>query len=392
MPVFHLRLAAPPYLTLKHVPLFGYVGEAIHFAQNPENWNYYLPVLRNHSPLVVLVSSFPRLHCLGAAHSSADMAENCDINIMDICHSLLDINTHEKQSLSKEVPSDNDGDSLSKEEKERQRRKKIGQANKGRIPWNKGRKHSSETCERIKQRTIEALKDPKVRKKMSEHPRPHSAESKAKMRSSLRRVWGQRLKWKQLREKIFLSWVESIAEEAKKGGSGQKELHWDSYEKIKLELHLQQLQHDAEKKKAKAKEMANKRAKKAEQAKAKTVARLDHERKEDGVINEDDEELTVPQGLKRNKRLTKLDRKTLIDGQVAAQRDITMSHISSLEKLDLELVKREKIRKGVSFADQIRAAKNKKMELAMVATSSIRAVDEKPGKRKYSDSCTHFSN
>ncbi|TQD73133.1 hypothetical protein C1H46_041336 [Malus baccata] len=370
MPVFHLRLAAPPYSTLKHVPLFGYVGEATHFAQNPENWNYYLPVLRNRSPSVILVSSFPRLHCLGAAHSSADMAENCDI--MDICHSLLDINAHES-------PSVNDNDSLSKEEKERQRRKKIGQANKGRIPWNKGRKHSSETCERIKQRTIEALKDPKVRKKMSEHPRPHSAESKAKMRSSLRRVWGQRLKWKRLREKIFLSWVESIAEEAKKGGSGQKELHWDSYEKIKLELHLQQLQHAAEKKKAKAKEMANERAKKAEQAKAKTVARLDHKRKEDGVINEDDEELTVPQGLKHSKRLMKLDRKTLIDGQVAAQRDITMSHISSLEKLDLELVKREKIRKGVSFADQIRAAKNKKMEIAMVASSSILAVDEIPG-------------
>lgn len=135
-------MAAPPYSTLECVPLFGYVGEATHFAQNPENWNYYLPVLRNRSPSVVLVSSFPRLHCLGAAHSSADMAENCDI--MDICHSLLDINTHEKQSLSKEVPSVNDSsDSLSKEEKERQRRKKIGQANKGRIPWNKGRKHSS---------------------------------------------------------------------------------------------------------------------------------------------------------------------------------------------------------------------------------------------------------
>ncbi|KAM2508818.1 hypothetical protein ACFX1W_030973 [Malus domestica] len=69
------------------------------------------------------------------------------------------------------------------------------------------------------------------------------------------------------------------------------------------------------------------RARKAGQAKAKTVARLDCE--EDGVINEDDEELTVPQGLKRNKRVTNLDRKTLIDGQVAAQRDIS-KHVTYL--------------------------------------------------------------
>ncbi|CAB4277382.1 unnamed protein product [Prunus armeniaca] len=91
------------------------------------------------------------------------------------------------------------------------------------------------------------------------------------MRSSLRRVWGQRLKWKRLREKLFLSWVESIAEAAKKGGSGQHELCWDSYEKIKQKLHLQELQRAAEKKKEKAKERAKKRAMTAEQVKEKNM-------------------------------------------------------------------------------------------------------------------------
>lgn len=47
-------------------------------------------------------------------------------------------------------------------ETEMQRRRKIGLANKGRIPWNKGRKHNEETRERISKRTIEALSDPKV--------------------------------------------------------------------------------------------------------------------------------------------------------------------------------------------------------------------------------------
>lgn len=79
-----------------------------------------------------------------------------------------------------------------KDRKEMRRRRKIGLANKGKTPWNKGRKHSAgkillfllhhdhlmqllivfvfsffsfcllETRERIKQRTIEALRDPKV--------------------------------------------------------------------------------------------------------------------------------------------------------------------------------------------------------------------------------------
>lgn len=46
---------------------------------------------------------------------------------------------------------------------ETERRRKIGFANKGRTPWNKGKKHSAETRKKIKQRTIEALSDPKVK-------------------------------------------------------------------------------------------------------------------------------------------------------------------------------------------------------------------------------------
>ncbi|CAB4307781.1 unnamed protein product [Prunus armeniaca] len=133
-----------------------------------------------------------------------------------------------------------------------------------------------------------------------------SAESKAKMRSSLRCVWGQRLKWKRLREKLFLSWVESIAEAAKKGGSGQQELCWDSYEKIKQKLHLQELQRAAEKKKEKAKERAKKRAMTAEQVKEKNLARITRERRKDGEVYEDTEELTVLQGRNCKQRLMKV--------------------------------------------------------------------------------------
>lgn len=56
-----------------------------------------------------------------------------------------------------------------------------------------------------------------------------------------------------------------------------------------------------------------------------------------------------------------------------------MSRISAFEELDLELIKREKMQKEFSFADQIRAAKNKRMELTMEASSSVHAANKKPG-------------
>lgn len=65
-----------------------------------------------------------------------------------------------------------------------------------------------------------------------------SDQIKAKISYSLRRVWHERLKSKRLGEKFLHSWEQSIANAARKGDSGQEELDWDSYNKIKqLELH-----------------------------------------------------------------------------------------------------------------------------------------------------------
>ncbi|XP_021288301.1 uncharacterized protein LOC110419534 isoform X2 [Herrania umbratica] len=196
--------------------------------------------------------------------------------------------------------------------KEEQRRRKIGLANKGRVPWNKGRKHTAETCLRIKQRTIEALKDPKVRKKMSEHPHTHSEQSKARIGSSLRHVWAKRLKRKRLGERFFLSWLESIAEAARKGGTDQPELDWDSYDKIKQGIALEQLQWATEK--AKGKEMAKVRAATAQAEKMARIAQKRKEQEEKVKARElkrkaqgkskKDGEVADTQGLKLKQRLT----------------------------------------------------------------------------------------
>ncbi|KAH9329993.1 hypothetical protein KI387_002101 [Taxus chinensis] len=57
------------------------------------------------------------------------------------------------------------GSSYSEDEKEIEpkeaiRRMRISKANKGKVPWNKGRKHSPETLVRIKERTKQAMQNP----------------------------------------------------------------------------------------------------------------------------------------------------------------------------------------------------------------------------------------
>jgi hypothetical protein len=78
-----------------------------------------------------------------------------EIHRKEVNSSLLEV-----KAMNKDTEADSDSDRKIKEE---ERRRKIGLANKGKVPWNKGRKHSEDTRRRIKQRTIEALTNPKVK-------------------------------------------------------------------------------------------------------------------------------------------------------------------------------------------------------------------------------------
>lgn len=127
-------------------------------------------------------------------------------------------------------------------------------------------------------------------------------------------------------EEFILSWSENIAKAAKDGWSDQQELDWDSYDKIKQEMAVQQLQWAADK--AKAKEMAKinavkaavARAEKAALAKVEKMARIAEKRKEREEKAKQRREikskarrkseksgaLSVPQELKLKRRLTKV--------------------------------------------------------------------------------------
>ncbi|XP_020672415.1 uncharacterized protein LOC110092273 isoform X1 [Dendrobium catenatum] len=256
--------------------------------------------------------------------------------------------------------------------KELERRRKIGLANKGRTPWNKGIKHSEETRMRIKKRTIEALKDPKVRKKMSERPHSHSDQSKARISFSLRRFWHESLKHKRLQEKLYFSWARYIAEAAKRGGDDQRELGWDSFQKIKADINFQYLQEREEKALARetakliaekvardrAANNAQKRKKKEEQAKTKSLLRqnlLNRKKKND-----------LARDLKLIERLAKIQySKRRLNIPVSRRRASSVGSQPSVENLDLEFIKEEKLQRSNSLADQLQTLKGKKFEVCV---------------------------
>lgn len=152
--------------------------------------------------------------------------EQLNINIIDTVH-----NNSELVTLEEEI-----------HEKERKRRKKISQANRGKMPWNKGRKHSPETIARIKERTKLALQNPKIRQKLSLVRRSESKKTKESIHATFRRGWEGRRQRLFLQEACLNDWKESIAEAARRGGDDEDELRWDSYEVLKKIMQQKWLQ------------------------------------------------------------------------------------------------------------------------------------------------------
>lgn len=63
------------------------------------------------------------------------------------------------------------------------------------------------------------------------------------------------------------------------------------------------------------------------------------------------------------------------NGEVTRKGVPVITPVTALEKLDIELIKRERRQRRVSFADEIRDAKNKKAEfIATIETESLSNV------------------
>ncbi|CAM8906644.1 unnamed protein product [Rhodiola kirilowii] len=127
-------------------------------------------------------------------------------------------------------------DSEELDEPEKLRRMRISKANKGNLPWNKGRKHSAETLRRIKERTRLAMQDPKVKMKLANQGHAQSEETKAKIAVGVRMGWERRRQRMRLQEICHFEWQNLIAEASRKGFSGEEELQWDSYKVLETQL------------------------------------------------------------------------------------------------------------------------------------------------------------
>ncbi|RDY06451.1 hypothetical protein CR513_09563, partial [Mucuna pruriens] len=122
------------------------------------------------------------------------------------------------------------------DEREKLRRFRISKANKGNTPWNKGRKHSPETLQKIKERTRLAMQNPKVKMKLINLGHAQTTETRMKIGAGVKRRWEKRRGKKMVQESCCFDWQNLIAEASRQGYVGQEELQWNSYETLDDQL------------------------------------------------------------------------------------------------------------------------------------------------------------
>lgn len=116
------------------------------------------------------------------------------------------------------------------------RRSRISDANRGKQPWNKGRKHSAETREKIRESTRIAMRSETVRMKLRKAIHSQTLETRSKIAAAVRVTWNKRRFHQRMMSHCQQEWRNLVSEASRKGFCGEEELQWNSYEIIQKQL------------------------------------------------------------------------------------------------------------------------------------------------------------
>ncbi|CAN7097397.1 hypothetical protein BRARA_F00094 [Brassica rapa] len=162
--------------------------------------------------------------------------------------------------------SSDDGEEV--DDRERLRRMRISKANRGNTPWNKGRKHSPETLQKIRERTKIAMQDPKIKMKLSNLGHAQNEETRLKIGEGVRMRWARRKERRKVQETCHFEWQNLLAEAARKGYTDEHEFQWDSYKILDQQNQLEWLE-SIEQRKAVRAAKGNRRAPKSPEQRRK---------------------------------------------------------------------------------------------------------------------------
>ncbi|KFK35694.1 hypothetical protein AALP_AA4G025000 [Arabis alpina] len=161
-----------------------------------------------------------------------------------------------------------DGEEQRVDDREQLRRMRISKANRGNTPWNKGRKHSPETLQKIRERTKIAMQDPKIKLKLANLGHAQNKETRLKIGEGVRMRWARRKETRKVQERCHYEWQNLLAEAARKGYTDEEELQWDSYKILDRQNQLEWLE-SVEQRKAARGAKSNRRAPKSPEQRKK---------------------------------------------------------------------------------------------------------------------------